>query len=412
MRPSRVGWAMSDGSGTGHALGGLRVLDIATLGAGPWVATFLGEFGAEVIKVEQPDGGDGMRRFGPQVQGIGLMWRSMSRNKKCVTLNLRVPEGQALLKRLVAEAGVVVENFRPGTLDRWGLGYRALSEMNRGLVMLHMTGFGQTGPYSSRPGFGTLAEAMSGFAHVTGEPDGPPTLPPLALADGIAAAFGTYAVMVALYHRDHHGGRGQEVDLALYDGLMRFLEPMLLEYDKLGTVRGRTGNRITDSAPRNAYKTADGYWVAMSGSAQSIAERILTAVGRPELIHDPRFKDNPSRVRHAEELDRIIGGWIAEHTLGEVVKRFEECEGALGPVYDAAQIFADPHFRARGSLVTVPDPVLGALTVVNVVPRLSATPGTIAWLGPALGQHNEDVYCGRLGLAPADVAALRERGVI
>jgi crotonobetainyl-CoA:carnitine CoA-transferase CaiB-like acyl-CoA transferase len=403
---------MSDATPKPRALEGLTVLDVATLGAGPWVATFLGEFGADVIKIEQPDGGDGMRRFGPMKDGVGLVWRSMSRNKKCVTLDLRVPEGQALARRLVAGSDVVIENFRPGTLDRWGLGYRQLREVNRGVVMLHVTGFGQTGPYSARPGFGTLAEAMSGFAHVTGEPDGPPTLPPLALADGIAAAFGTYAVMIALYHRDHHGGEGQEIDLALYDGLMRFMEPMLLEYDQLGTVRGRTGNRIADAAPRNAYRTSDGCWVAMSGSAQSIAERILAAVERPELIHDPRFKDNASRVEHVEELDCVIGDWIGRHTLVEVLKRFEECEAALGPVYDAAQIFADPHFQARKSLARVPDPVLGALTVVNVVPRLSATPGAIAWLGPPLGQHNEDVYCGRLGLDQDELASLRARGVI
>lgn len=394
------------------ALDGLRVLDVATLGAGPWVATFLGEFGADVVKIEQPDGGDGMRRFGPRKDGVGLMWRSMSRNKRSVTLNLRVAEGQALLGRLAAGADVLVENFRPGTLERWGLGYRQLREVNRGLVMLHVTGFGQRGPYSGRPGFGTLAEAMSGFAHVTGEPDGPPTLPPLALADGIAAVFGTYAAMIALYHRDHHGGNGQEIDLALYDGLMRLMEPMLLEYDQLGTVRGRTGNRISDSAPRNTYRTADGHWVALSGSAQSIAERILTAVERPELIHEPRFKDNAARVAHADELDRVIGDWIRTRSLAEVLKRFEACEAALGPVYDAEQIFADPHFRERESLLRVPDPVLGALTVVNVVPRLSATPGSIAWLGPALGQHNEEVYGGRLGLSASEIADLRDRGVI
>jgi crotonobetainyl-CoA:carnitine CoA-transferase CaiB-like acyl-CoA transferase len=394
------------------ALDGLTVLDVATLAAGPWVAAFLAEFGADVIKVEQPGGGDGMRRFGPQKDGVGLMWRSMSRNKRCVTLNLRVPEGQDLLRRLAARADVVIENFRPGTLGGWGIGYEHLRAVNRGLVMLHVTGFGQTGPYAPRPGFGTLAEAMSGFAHVTGPPDAPPTLPPLALADGIAAAFGTYAVMIALYHRDHHGGEGQEIDLALYDGLMRFMEPMLLEYDQLGTVRGRTGNRISDSAPRNAYRTADGHWVALSGSAQSIAERILEAVERPELIHDPRFADNAARARHMDELDEVIGGWIGRHALEQVVRRFEECEAALGPVYDAFQIFADPHFRARQSLVKVPDSALGALTLCNVVPRLSATPGAIAWLGPALGLHNEDVYCGRLGLSRVELDGLRARGVV
>ncbi|MBI2218413.1 MAG: CoA transferase [Candidatus Rokubacteria bacterium] len=400
---------MTDGT---RALEGLRVLDIATLGAGPWVATFLAEYGAAVIKVEQPKGGDNMRRFGPMKDGVGLMWRSMSRNKRCVTLDFRVPEGQDLFRRLVAGTDVIVENFRPGTLDRWKIGYADLKRINRGLVMIHVTGFGQRGPYAARPGFGTLAEAMSGFAHVTGEADGPPTLPPLALADGIAAAFGAYAVMFAVYHRDHHGGEGQEIDLALYDGLMRFLEPMLLEYDQLGTVRGRTGNRIADSSPRNAYRTSDGRWVAMSGSAQSIAERIMRAVEREDLITDPRFKDNPSRVTHAEELDRVIADWIGRHTLDEVLKRFEACEAALGPVYDAAQIFADPHFQARRSLVKVPDPVLGALTVMNAVPRLGATPAEIEWLGPELGQHNEEVYCGRLGLSTDDLAGLRARGVV
>lgn len=400
---------MTDGK---RALEGLTVLDIATLGAGPWVATFLGEYGADVVKVEQPKGGDGMRRFGPMKDGVGLMWRSMSRNKRCITLDFRVPEGQELFRRLAATADVVVENFRPGTLDRWKIGYADLKPVNRGLVMLHVTGFGQRGPYAPRPGFGTLAEAMSGFAHVTGEADGPPTLPPLALADGIAAAFGAHAVMFALYHRDHHGGEGQEIDLALYDGLMRFMEPMLLEYDQLRTVRGRTGNRIGDASPRNAYRTADGRWVAMSGSAQSIAERIMKAVEREDLIADPRFKDNPSRVKHAEELDRIIAEWIGRHTLDEVLARFEACEAALAPVYDAAQIFADPHFQARQTLVKAPDPVLGALTVMNAVPRLAATPPRIDWLGPELGAHNEEIYCRRLGLSPGDLVALRGRGII
>ncbi|MBI4587381.1 MAG: CoA transferase [Candidatus Rokubacteria bacterium] len=398
--------------GNPQALQGLTVLDIATLGAGPWVATFLGEFGAEVIKVEQPEVGDHMRRFGPQKDGVGLMWRSMSRNKKCITLNLRRPEGQALLRRLVQASHVLVENFRPGTLEAWGIGYEALRGVNPSLVMLRMTGFGQRGPYSPRPGFGTLAEAMSGFAHVTGQADGPPTLPPLALADGVAAAFGTYAVMMALYHRDHHGGEGQQIDMAIYDGLMRLMEPMLLEYDQLGTVRGRTGNRISDAAPRNAYRTADGHWVAISGSAQPIAERILKAVEREDLVTDPRFRDNSARVRHADELDAVIGGWIGRHTLAEVLERFEACEAAIGPVYDASQIFADPHFKARESLARLPDPVLGFLTVCNVVPRLSATPGTIAWLGPALGSHNAEIYGGRLGLTREELEALGEKGVV
>ncbi len=395
-----------------RALDGLTVLDIATLAAGPWAATFLGEFGAEVIKVEQPGVGDHMRRFGPHKEGAGLMWRSISRNKKCITLNLRLPEGQQLLRRLVERADVLVENFRPGTLERWGLGYEALSAVNPRLVMLRVTGFGQEGPYSPRPGFGTLAEAMSGFAHVTGEPDGPPTLPPLALADGIAAAFGTYAVMIALYHRDHHTGLGQQIDLALYDGLMRFLEPVLLEYDQLGTVRGRTGNRVGDTAPRNAYRTSDGRWVALSGSAQPIAERILRAVEREYLISDPRFRDNAARLRHADELDRVIGGWIGRHTLRDVLERFEACEAAIAPVYDAAQIFADPHVAARESLLRVPDPVLGTLTVCSVVPRLSATPGTVAWLGPELGAHNEEIYEGRLGLTSEELRVLRDKGVV
>jgi crotonobetainyl-CoA:carnitine CoA-transferase CaiB-like acyl-CoA transferase len=397
---------------TDRPLTGLRVIDAATLAAGPLVATWLGEHGAEVIKIEQPDGGDPLRQWGAQKDGVGLMWKSLGRNKKCVTLNLREEAGRHLLRELARTADVVVLNLRPSTLHRWGLDYAGFHAVNPKLVMVHITGFGAGGPKSDRPGFGTLGEAMSGFAHITGSPDGPPTLPSFMLADGVAALNATYAVMMALYHRDVHGADGQLIDLNLIEPLARLIEQPVLTYDQLGAVPGRTGNRWDISAPRNTYLTKDGHWLAMSGSAPTIAMRALRAVGRPELTTDPRFAQAQQRLRNAPQIDAVMAEWIGQHTLEDAMAVFEEAEVAAAPVYDAEQLLADPQLQARGVYPTLPDPQLGSMRVQAPVPRFSQTPGGIDHLGAEIGAHNDEVYGGLLGLSAERRRELHEQGVI
>jgi len=406
---------------TDGALAGLRVIDAATLAAGPLIATWMGEHGAEVIKVEQPDGGDPLRQWGAQRDEIGLMWKSVARNKKCVSLNLRLETGRDLLRSLTRQADVVIMNLRPSTLRKWGLEYESLAADNPRLVMVHVTGYGAGGPKSDWPGFGTLGEAMSGFAHLTGTPDGPPTLPSFMLADGVAALTATYAVMMALYHRDTRGGsggggagggRGQLIDVNLIEPLARLLEQSVLTYDQLGTIPVRTGNRWDISAPRNTYRTSDGRWLAMSGSAPTIAMRALRAVGRPELTLDPRFAEAQQRLRNAAEIDAIMSDWIGQRTLEEALAVFEEAGVAAAPIYDAQQLLDDPQLRARGVYQPVDDPDLGSMRVQAPVPRFSATPGTVTHLGPRLGEHNAEVYRELLGLDGGRLAELHEQGVI
>jgi crotonobetainyl-CoA:carnitine CoA-transferase CaiB-like acyl-CoA transferase len=391
-------------------LAGLRVIDGATLFAGPLLATVLGDFGAEVIKVEHPRG-DPLRGHGHTKNGVPLWWKQVNRNKKAITLNLGTPAGAAIFKQLAATADVVVENFRPGTMERWGLGWDVLHALNPRLVMVRVTGFGQDGPYAQRPGFGTLAEAMSGFAHVTGQPDGPPTLPPLALADGICALAGVGVTLTALYYRDLRGGEGQMIDLAIYEPILTILGAQPTVYDQLGIIQQRTGNRTPDSAPRNTYRTKDGRWVAISSSAQNIAERVMRLVGHPEVIAEPWFATSKGRAEHADELDAMVGGWIAAHTFDEVTRAFEEAEAALAPIYDVSHVMADPHFQHRQSIITVDDAELGPLKMQNVFARLSATPGRVRWAGPPLGAHTAEVL-GALGYTSADLARLRAEGVI
>lgn len=399
------------GSGDTAALTGLKVLDIATMGAAPLAATFLADFGAEVIKVEHPENGDHIRAFGRRKNGKSVYWKTISRNKRAVTLNLKHPDGQEVLKQLVAEADVVIENFRPGTLEKWGIGYDVLAQINPGIVMLRTTGFGQTGPYSGFAGFGTLAEAMSGFASITGTPDTPPLLPQFALADGVCGAFGAFGVMVALRARDADPQRrGQVVDASICEAMSRLLESVFLDYDQFGDVRQRHGNRLPDAAPRGAYETADpGKYVALSGSAQPIALRLLRALGRAELCEDPRFSTNEGRVANAEELDEIISSWMKRHTREDALRILREYEVAAGPVYDVGDVFADPHFRERDLLTEMPDPDFGTVRVHNVMPRLSRTNGKVQFTGRDAGADNEAVF-GALGLDGEAIARLRKSG--
>ncbi|MGI5270063.1 CaiB/BaiF CoA transferase family protein [Nonomuraea sp. CA-218870] len=394
-------------------LAGLVVVDVATLFAGPLAATILGDYGADVIKVEHPDRGDPSRTHGASKDGIGLWWKMLGRNKRTVTANLGRPEGAELLKRLLARADVLIENFRPGTLERWGLSPDTLLELNPRLVIARVTGFGQFGPYSGRPGFGTLAESMSGFAAVTGEPDGPPTLPPFGLADGVAALTCVSAVTMALHHRDRPGGtgRGQVVDLAIIEPLVTLLGPQPMVWDQLGRVQPRTGNRSVNNAPRNTYRTRDGRWVAISTSANSIAERVMRLVGHPEVIDEPWFASGAERAEHADLLDGYVGGWIAERDLDEVVREFEAAQAAVAPIYDVRDVFEDPQYQALDTITTVDDEDLGPLRMQNMLFRLSATPGSIRWTGRARGADNDDVW-GGLGLSTEDLAALRDKGIV
>ncbi|MCC9157304.1 CoA transferase [Streptomyces parvulus] len=391
-------------------LTGLRVLDLATLFAGPLAATMLGDFGAEVVKVEHPTRPDPSRGHGPSKDGIGLWWKILGRNKRTITLDLSKPAGRTTLLRLASTADVVVENFRPSTLEKWDLGWDELSAVNPRLVLTRVTGFGQFGPYARRPGFGTLAEAMSGFAAMTGEPDAPPTLPPFGLADSIAALATAYAVMTALAARERTG-EGQVVDMAIIEPILTVLGPQPTWYDQLGHVQPRTGNRSQNNAPRNTYRTADGTWVAVSTSAQSVAERVMRLVGRPELVDEPWFASGADRARHADVLDAAVGDWIARHTRADVLAAFEKAEAAVAPIQDVRDVMTDPQYRALDTVTTVDDPELGPLRMQNVLFRLSATPGAIRWAGRPHGADTEEVLT-ELGLTPADVKELREEGVV
>ncbi|MEU5719010.1 CoA transferase [Streptomyces sp. NPDC020403] len=397
-------------STTPPPLAGLRVLDLATLFAGPLAATMLGDFGADVIKVEHPRRPDPSRGHGPAKDGIGLWWKLLGRNKRALTLDLSSPGGRDLLLRLAEETDVIVENFRPGTLERWGIGWEELRAVNPRLVLARVTGFGQRGPYAQRPGFGTLAEAMSGFAAVTGEPDGPPTLPPFGLADSIAALATAYAVMTALAGRDATG-LGQVVDMAIIEPILMVLGPQTLWYDQLGYVQPRTGNRSRNNAPRNTYRTSDGHWVAVSTSAQSVAERVMRLVGRPELTREPWFASGTTRAEHADELDEAVGHWIARRTREEVVSAFEKAEAAVAPVQDVRDVMEDPQYRALGTITEVDDPELGPLRMQNVLFRLSRTPGAIRWAGRPHGADTEEILT-ELGLTAARIAALRAEGAL
>lgn len=391
-------------------LAGVRVLDVSTLFAGPLAATFLGDFGADVIKVEHPTKPDAARGHGPAKEGVNLWWKTLGRNKRTVTINLGSPDGADLLLRLVADADVLIENFRPGTLERWGLGPDQLHAANPKIVIARVTAFGQTGPYSSRPGFGSLAEAMSGFAALTGEPDGPPTLPPFGLADGVAALATSYAVMVALRAAES-SGIGQVIDMAIIEPILMLLGGQITAYDQLGTVQARSGNRSVNNAPRNVYRTRDSDWVAVSTSSQSIAERVMRLVDRPELVDEPWFASGHSRAQHADELDDAVGSWIAARSTPEVLTAFEAAQAAVAKVNDVRGVFADPQYEAIGTIATVVDEELGLMKMQNVLFRLSGTPGAIRWSGRTHGHDTSEVL-NEIGVTPEQLDQLRESGIV
>lgn len=386
------------------------MLDASTILAGPLCCQILGDFGADVIKIEHPRWGDGMRGHGPSKNGVPLWWKEVSRNKRAIALDLKAPSGAEVFRRLARKADVVVENFRPGTLERWGLGPDRLREGNAGLVVARLTGFGQTGPYASRAGFGTLAEAMSGFAASTGEADGPPTLPAFGLADSICGIAATSAVLMALRHRDATG-RGQDIDLNILLPIMTAVGPGPTEYQQLGIVGNRHGNRSVNNAPRNLYKTADGSWVAVSTSAQRIAERVMALVGHPEVCDEEWFASGHGRAQHVDLLDAYVGDWIGARSRDKVIGAFTEAGAAIAPVYDAKDLTEDPHIRETGMLREIPDDDLGPLLQHNVMWHLSESPGEIRFTGRALGQDTTEVLA-EADYRPEEIARLRKDEII
>lgn len=398
------------------ALNGIRVLDAATLFAGPMAATMLADFGAEVIKIEHPVKGDPSRLHGYSKDGVPLWWTMLGRNKKTVALDLGKSEGSEVFKELIAKSDVLIENFRPGTLERWGISPDVLLAINPKLIVARVTGFGQFGPYSGRAGFGTLAESMSGFAAMTGEVDGPPTLPPFGLADGIAALATSQAILIALAAQKNPEsesfGKGQVIDLAIIEPMLAILGPQPTVYDQLGIVQPRSGNRSVNNSPRNTYKTRDGKWVAVSTSAQSIAERVMNLVGHPEVISEPWFASGGERAKHADLLDGYVSTWIAQRDTAEVVRAFEEADAAVAQIYDIRDIMQDEQFKALDTITTIEDPVLGSVRMQNVLYRMSQTPGQIKWTGRKMGQDTHDVLAHTLELSEERITQLEKLGII
>ena len=395
-----------EGTASSGPLAGLRVLDASTILAGPLCCQILGDFGAEVIKIEHPQYGDSMRGHGESKDGVPIWWKEISRNKRTLGLSLSRPDGAEVFKRLAATADVVVENFRPGTLERWGLGPEVLAKLNPGLVLVRLTGFGQEGPYSSRAGFGTLAEAMSGFAHLTGPEGGPPTLPAFGLADSICGIAASSAVLMALRHRDA-SGEGQVIDLSILEPILTAVGPGPTMYQQLGVIGERHGNRSTNNAPRNTYLTKDGKWVAVSTSAQRIAVKVMELVGHPEVITEPWFASGSTRAQHVDELDAYVGDWVADRNRDDVLEAFSAVGAAVAAVYDARDIVEDPHIRETRMLLEVEDQDLGPVLQHNVLFRMSRTPGRIRFTGRGLGEDT-DAVLREVGYGETDIERLRE----
>jgi len=396
-------------------LAGLKVLDLSIIVAGGTASSLLADFGAEVIKVERPGAGDPLRNWGPFANGVSLWWKVHSRNKKSITLNLATPEGQDILKKLAAQADVLIEGFRPGAMERWGLGPDDLQAVNPKLVMLRFSGFGQTGPYKDRPGFGTIAECMSGYISMTGFPDTAPNLPPIPLADEIAGLFGAMAGMMALYHRDASGdpnAQGQVVDVSLFEPLFRLCIPHITMFDMLGINRERVGNDFPDAAPRSLYRTSDDRWLGLSATSQSTFERLAQAMGMPNLISRPEFKDNAARLENRDSLNDELEGWLGQRDLEEIMDQLIPSGGVVGPVYDAPQIMSDPHYQARENIIDIDDPELGKTKMLGIVPKFSETPGAVNHAGPNVGEHNQHIYGSWLGLDEGELADMTEQGTI
>jgi len=398
-------------------LAGIKVLELGQLIAGPFAGKMFAEFGASVIKIEPPadgknSGGDPLRQWRLLHNGTSLWWHLMARNKKCVTLNLRVPEGQKIARELAKKVDVVIENFRPGTLEKWGLGYEELKKENPGLILARISGYGQTGPYAQRPGFAAVAEAFGGLRYVTGEPDRPPVRPNLSLGDSVAGLHAALGILMALYHRDAKGGSGQVIDVALYEAVLNLMEGTIPEYDKAGVKREREGMRLTGIVPSGTYPCADGAYIVIGANGESIFRRFMTAIRREDLARDERLASNEGRSKHIDEIDEAITAWTMRRKSEEALKILSEADVPSGPIYSAAEMLTDPHYRARG---VFEDADLGGgdkVKMPRMAPRLEATPGEMRWIGPALGEHNTDIYGRLLGYPAAELERLSREGVI
>jgi formyl-CoA transferase len=392
-------------------LKGVKVIELGTLIAGPFCARLLGEFGAEVIKIEPPGVGDPLRKWRKLHRGTSLWWQVQARNKKSVTLDLKRPEAQEIVRKLVAGADIVVENFRPGAMEKWNLGWEQLARVNPGLIMVRLSGFGQTGPYRDRPGFGAIGESMGGLRYVTGYPDRPPVRVGVSIGDSIAALHGVIGALMALRHREVNGGRGQFVDVALYEAVFNMMESVLPEYDMFGLVRERSGASLPGIVPSNTYVTRDRKYVVIGANADSIFKRMMVAIGRADLANDPGLAHNDGRVARTEDIETVIGDWVAAHDLDHVLGVLEAADVPSGKIYDIADIVNDPHYAARGMIREHRLEDGRTLKLPGIVPRLSETPADTKWLGPALGAHTEEVL-GALGYSQEQMRNLKQQGVI
>ncbi len=392
-------------------LQGIKVIELGTLIAGPFCARMLAEFGAEVIKIESPDGGDPLRKWRKLHHGTSLWWYAQARNKKSVTLDLRTPEGQEIVRRLARDADIVVENFRPGAMEKWGLGWEPLSKINPGLIMVRLSGFGQSGPYRDRPGFGAIAESMGGLRYVTGYPDRPPVRVGVSIGDSIAALHGVIGALTALHHRNVNGGRGQVVDVALYEAVFNMMESVLPEYDMFGFVRERSGASLPGIVPSNTYVTRDGKYVVIGANADSIFKRMMKAIGRADLAEDPALAHNDGRVARTDEIEKVISDWVGAHGLDHVLAVLEKAEVPSGKIYDVADIARDPHYAARAMIQQFTLEDGSSLRLPGIVPKMSDTPGQTRWVGPRLGEHTSEVLSA-LGYGKEQQQELKRRGVI
>lgn len=396
-------------------LDGMRVIDMSGMISGAFATTMMGDFGADVVMIEHPDVGDPIREWPQKTEdGHSLAWKSLGRNKRCITLDLSSDRGREIALELIEDADIVYENFRPGTMERWGLGPDDIHAVNERAIMVRLSGYGQTGPRSEKPGFGTIAEGISGWAHANGFPDREPLLPPISLADLTAAQFSLQATLMAVYERDlGRGGsdEGQVIDVSLIEPLWRVFFGDVEAYDYDGHVRERTGNQHPNTAPRNIYETKDGY-MTMSASNQKIFERVAETIDKPELIEDPRFADNEKRVENSEPLNEAIEEWTRQHTTDEAIEILEANDAIVGPVYNMADIREDEQYQARDDFVEVDDPDVGQIETFAPIPKFSRTPGEVEFLGPRHGEHNEEIYGGELGLSPEEIVDLEEEGII
>ncbi len=392
-------------------LAGLKVLELGQLIAGPFAGKMFAEFGADVIKIEPPDGGDPLRQWRLLHDGTSLWWYVQARNKKSVTVNLRTADGQEIVRRLAREADIVIENFRPGTLEKWGLGYDVLAATNPGLILVRLSGFGQTGPYRDQPGFGAVGESMGGMRHVTGFPDRPPVRMNISIGDALASLHGVVGALMALHHRNVNGGKGQVVDVALYEAVFNMMESLVPDYDMFGEVRERRGAGLTNIVPSNTYVTKGGQNVVIAGNGDSIYKRLMHAIGRDDLGQDPELANNTGRVKRVDEIDGAIGDWAASHELDEILAALKAADVPHGKIYTAVDIVNDPQYLAREMIRQMHLPDGTPLKLPGIVPKLSDTPGSMGWVGPKLGEHTDEVL-GAVGYSADDIARLRSAGTI